>query len=453
MKWLAPSFALVLVPLLGFSVMGCEPDPKKDKKDKDECGDNCAPDMVLGLGQTFSCARSENGETKCWGDNWTGQLGLGDTAARGDEPNEMGSDLPAVDLGSAKPTALVGGSSHTCALLDDSSVKCWGRGQSGRLGLGDVVPRGGMAGEMGDSLPSVDLAAGVTKLTAGVSHNCALLDSGQVKCWGDNDPGALGLGDLDNRGDHPQDMGSNLPAVELGSGRTAVSISAGFVHSCALLDNAAVKCWGWNFGGKLGLRDQDDRGDEPGEMGDALPEVDLGSGRSAKALVSGSDHNCVILNNNGVKCWGLNRRGELGLGNTDWQGALADSMGDNLPEVELGSGRYAIALAAGTYFTCALLDNNTVKCWGNNEYGQLGQGDTENRGDEPDELGDNLPAIDLGAPAHAIAASGDHACALLEGGLVKCWGDNSSGELGLGDVEPRGDDGGEMGSDLPAISL
>jgi alpha-tubulin suppressor-like RCC1 family protein len=110
-------------------------------------------------------------------------------------------------------------------------------------------------------------------IAAGLQYACALLDNGQVKCWGTGGP--LGLGDTNKRGDGPGEMGDALPFVDLGNGRSARVIAAGGA-SCALLDNDQVKCWGDNYFGELGLGDTNNRGDGPGEMGDALPPVDLG---------------------------------------------------------------------------------------------------------------------------------------------------------------------------------
>jgi len=131
---------------------------------------------------------------------------------------------------------------------------------------------------MGATLPAVDLGPGRTalQLTAGISlHTCARLDDGSAKCWGSNTSGQLGLGDTQDRGDGPGEMGATLPAVDLGPGRTALQLTAGFQHTCARLDDGSVKCWGFNNVGQLGLGDTQDRGDGPGEMGAALPAVQL----------------------------------------------------------------------------------------------------------------------------------------------------------------------------------
>jgi alpha-tubulin suppressor-like RCC1 family protein len=137
-------------------------------------------------------------------------------------------------------------------------------------------------------------------------------------------------------------------------------------------------------------------------------------------------------------------------------------MGDGLPVVDLGAGRTARLLAVGAAIhACALLDTGAVKCWGSNSYGQLGLGQdatddsARSRGDEPGEMGDDLPIVDLGTsePVAGLAVGSAHSCALLSTGRVKCWGFNSSGQLGLGDTESRGDEPGEMGQNLPVVDL
>jgi len=371
------------------------------------------------------CAVHDDNSVKCWGNNMYGQLGLGDKRDRGYPSGEMG----AVDLGTGRfATAIAVGDRHTCALLDDKSVKCWGSNWVGAIGLGDTNDRGDEPGEMGDNLPAVDLGTGrsATAISAGHSHTCALLDDKSVKCWGKNDGYQLGLGDRNRRGDASGEMGDNLPAVDLGTGRFATAISAGHSHTCALLDDKSVKCWGSNGYGQLGLGDRTPRGYAYYTMGDNLPAVDLGTGRSATAISAGHTHTCALLDDNSVKCWGSNFEGRLGLGDKLHRGDASGEMGDNLPAVDLGTGRLATAISAGYQHTCALLDDKSVKCWGGNYYGALGIGGWH-RGDEPGEMGDNLPAVDLG-PDHvatAISAGSHHTCALLFDKSVKCWGNKS----------------------------
>ncbi|MCX6014461.1 MAG: hypothetical protein NT020_02530 [Chloroflexales bacterium] len=186
--------------------------------------------------------------------NDQGQLGQGDIENRGDGPNEMGLNLLKVDLGTdgqgndrtAKKISL--GFRHSCAILDDNTTKCWGDNASGKLGLGNNVNRGDDTGEMGANLPVVDLGTGASDyavtISAGNSHTCALLDNATVKCWGYGGSGQLGQGDTTSIGDATGEMGNDLLAVNVGDSRTVTGIFAGPFFTCVTLDNATSKCWG-----------------------------------------------------------------------------------------------------------------------------------------------------------------------------------------------------------------
>jgi cysteine-rich repeat protein len=430
------------------------------RSDGDACSPTCQAQEVLQVaaGEGHSCAVLTGDVVKCWGGNGAGQLGLGDLETRGETPDEMGNKLPAVDLGAGRTAISVSaGKNHTCALLNDGHVKCWGFNAEGQLGLGDAVNRGDEPGEMGDDLPDVDLGTGMLarSVSAGDTHTCALLDDNRVKCWGLNAEGQLGLGDGLTRGDEPNEMGDNLPAVDLGTDNTALDVMTGISHTCALLYGFRVKCWGANRSGQLGLGDINDRGDEPNEMGDNLPSVNLGSDRIAFEISARGHYTCAVLDDGAVKCWGLNSNGQLGLGDAVIHGDGADEMGDNLPVVSLGTDNSAFAISAGQGHTCAILSDYSVKCWGSGSDGQLGLGDVENRGDDPSEMGDSLPAVSLGTEKTpvAITTGAQHVCALLNDASVKCWGYNYFHQLGIGVDGNRGDQQGEMGDNLPAVKL
>jgi len=354
---------------------------------------------------------------------------------------------------------MTAGFAHSCFMLDNGSVKCWGENNLGQLGLGDTINRRDNSSYMGDNLTIVDLGSGrtATAIATGDSHTCVILDNVSIKCWGSNASGQLGLGDNSTRGDGSASggMGDNLTIVDLGSGRTAKAIAAGNQHTCAILDNSSVKCWGANASGQLGLGDDDNRGDgsASGGMGDNLTIVDLGSGRTAKVIAAGDSHTCAILDNASVKCWGENGNGQLGLGpSISNRGDGSGEMGDNLTAINLGSGRTATSITTGTGYTCVLLDDDSVKCWGRADYGQLGAGKTEEY-NEP-----NASPIDLGTGITAIASGYFHTCAILENSSIKCWGRNDSGQLGISDTGNRGDGTNssgltEMGGSLPAVDL
>ena len=162
-------------------------------------------------------------DVKCFGRNDPGALGYGDVTQRGSDPSEMGTNLPAIDLGGGTPAAITAGESHTCVLFDDGTAKCWGYNSQGQLGVGDTVQRGDGPDQMGANLVAIDFGAGLTAHTlAGTEHHtCAILahatNDDILKCWGRNDYGQCGTGDLTNIGDGGENggMGDNLPAIDL----------------------------------------------------------------------------------------------------------------------------------------------------------------------------------------------------------------------------------------------
>ena len=302
-------------------------------------------------------------------------------------------------VAAASVNTVSAGSSHSCALFAEGSVKCWGENGSGQLGQGSTTDLGDGAGEMGDDLDPIDLGTGrtATAFATGGDYTCAILDNGNVKCWGLGSAGQLGQGNDTTLGKAAGEMGDNLLAIDLGTGRTATAISVGQNHTCALLDNGNVKCWGEGSSGRLGQGSTSDLGDGAGEMGDDLDPVDLGTGRTATAISTGHKHTCALLDNGNVKCWGLGSAGQLGQGNDTTLGKAAGEMGDNLLAIDLGTGRTATAISVGQNHTCALLDNGNVKCWGEGSSGRLGQGSSDDLGDGAGEMGDNLSVIKLGA--------------------------------------------------------
>ena len=390
---------------------------------QDEGIDVSNPDAarMIAVGLNHTCVILGNGQVKCWGDNDFGQLGLGDIEPRNDPPLEF------VDLGLGRTArAIAAGQKHTCAILDTYNVKCWGGNDFGQLGLGDVEHRGDESDdlstddeieeEMGDHLSTVDLGEGriARAIVASYNYTCVLLDDGGIKCWGDNYYGQLGLGDINTRGDDPYEMGDQLPYVDLGQNRLAKAITAGKNHTCAILDNDHLKCWGINNLGQLGLGNKRSYGDSPDEMGDHLLAVNLGEGRTVKSVVAGDGYTCATLDNDQVKCWGINHL--LSESNLIYHGDDPYEMGEHLLAIPLGEGRSVKKLAAGPYHACVALDNHILKCWGKNNQGQLGLGHTNYWGDQSDETVVALSAIDLGAGfiTRSIAIGEEHTCVTLE---------------------------------------
>jgi len=340
---------------------------------------------------------------------------------------------PASRPSSAAAAGLDVGRYHACAVLPDAKVRCWGYGGDGALGYANLNTIGD------DEAPAVagpvDLGAGRTAaaLSAGFVHTCALLDNAAVRCWGFGADGRLGYGNTNSIGN--DEAPGSVGPVDLGAGRTAKAITAGGAHSCALLDDDTVRCWGNGFNGQLGYGNLQNIGNDetPGTIG----PVKLGAGRTARAITASDSHTCALLDDGAVRCWGFGANGQLGYGS-------ADNIGDNeTPETvdPVKLGRRAIALSAGAFHTCALLEDGAVRCWGSGGDGRLGYGNTDSIGDEPGETPDTAGPVDLG-PGHtavAISAGTDHTCALLDDATVRCWGFGGNGRLGYANKASIGD--------------
>jgi alpha-tubulin suppressor-like RCC1 family protein len=321
-------------------------------------------------------------------------------------------------------TELFAGSNHTCALLTSGNLRCWGEGAEGQLGYGDVNTIGN--NEVPASVGNVELGGPVSRVSAGGKHTCVLLTSGGVRCWGEGSDGQLGYGNTDRIGDDEQISSSG----DVDVGGSVQDIATGARHSCALLSGGKIRCWGEGQFGKLGYGNTIYVGDRdvPASTGD----VDTGG--VATQVAAGADHTCALLSSGEVVCWGLGGQGQLGYGNSNNSGA--SSVPSVAGTVELGA--RVEQIATGSRHTCALLSGGTVRCWGDGSEGQLGYGNTISIGDdeEPSTAGD----VDVGGAVTQIAAGRAHTCALLSGGTVRCWGDGSEGQLGYGNTISIGDD-------------
>ena len=233
----------------------------------------------------------------------------------GDEPGEMGDALEFLDFQvSEKVIDLYGGNGHMCAHFDNMQIKCFGFGGDGRLGTESSAT---FSAQQVASVPYVDLGTdlAVETVDLGEAYTCAILNTSRVKCWGLSNFGQTGYNSTATRGNTGGSMGDNLPFVDFDSTGTGVAlIGAGFVHSCVVLFNDTVKCWGQDGGPLLGFTGIDDPGRFPSSMGDNLPAQDIGSGISMVSI--GFAHTCFTLNEACVKCFGVNLFGQLGVENT-----------------------------------------------------------------------------------------------------------------------------------------
>ncbi|MEO0494646.1 MAG: hypothetical protein AAF081_14645 [Actinomycetota bacterium] len=407
----------------------------------------------LTVGDANGCVVFGSGFVKCWGANDAGQLGLGDTEDRGNDPGEMGDDLPFVDLGPGRTaTAVVSGADHTCAIRDDGSVVCWGDNGTGELGIGLDLGEdiGDESGEMGDELTAVDLPAAAISIAANRNHTCAIVTGGDVYCWGLNGFGQLGQGNKSTVTDP-----AGLDPVALPPGRTAAAITTGSQHTCALLDDDTVACWGNGGNGRLGTGDTVQVGTNASQLGEDLDVVDLGAGRTALAVSAGQDHTCVLRDIGDVVCFGRSGFGQLGQDSTDDWGSDPSHMGAGLITVDLGSGRTATNISTHANTTCAKLDDATAKCWGSNLRGALGQLQfgADHIGDDAGEMAD-LDPIDVGGDMtiQIVTTGNGSTCAVVASADLKCWGIGTQGMIGQGNPDDWGI-GGAMGDFLPVVDL
>jgi len=321
----------------------------------------------------------------------------GDDCTDEDECDGSGFCSGVLMPGCCGPEMLAAGGYHTCVLLTLGGVRCWGDNREGQVGDGTNTNR----------LLAVDvtgLTSGVASVASGRWHSCAVLESGGIRCWGDNVYSQLGDGTTVDR---------STPVGVLGLSSNAALVSAGGWHSCALLDTGGLQCWGENGYGQLGN----------GTTTRSAVAVDVtGLASGVAGLCLGGAHTCALVESGGVKCWGMNNYGAVGDGTLNPRYTPVDVTG-------LASG--VAAVTCGRYHTCALLDTGGVQCWGGNDEGQLGNGLTTNS---------SVPVNVTGLSSGVTALSAGqfyHTCALLDSGGVMCWGDNVSGQLGDGTTTDR----------------
>lgn len=351
-------------------------------------GGTCHLDAVsISSGADHTCALLVDGTIRCWGLNANGQLGNG---------TMTDSLIPVGVNGLSGVTAISAGGVHTCALLSDSTVRCWGG-----LDGGDQLGNGSIG--LSASAVVVTGLSRVTAISAGSSDTCALISDGTVNCWGDNSRGELGNGTT---------MNSSVPVG--GNGLTGVTaISVGGASACALLSDGTIRCWGDGQSGELG----------DGTFTSSLVPVGMNGLSNVTAIAASDFPNCALLSNGTVRCWGYNASGALGNGdNTD--------LSSNVPVVVSGLGGVGglsavLAISSGDGFACALLSGGSIVCWGFG--GQLGDGTSTQS---------SVPVAVKGLSAVTkVSAGGDQACALLSNGSVSCWGLNFDGNLGDGTTD------------------
>ena len=371
---------------------------------------------AITAGWDHSCALHQTGSITCWGKNNWGELGNGQTI-QSSENNT--SDTPVQVVGITDATAITTGRHHSCALHQDGAITCWGINWNGQLGNGTKTPY--LIDDSAD--PSVPVrVTGIVDaiaITAGWDHSCALHQGGNISCWGENDAGQLGNGQstgyLKSTGDWKDGTTDSSVPVGADGITDATAITADGGHSCALHQDSTITCWGNNWNGQLGNGAK--------SYFSSLP-VEVGGITDATAIAAGFDHSCALHQTGAVSCWGANSDGQLGNGQS---GEDADS---SVPVRVNGITDATAITAGGNQFnshSCALHQTGAVSCWGANDAGQLGNGQS---GEDADS---SVPVRVNGiTDATAITAGSYHSCALHQDGAISCWGHNHYGQLGNG---------------------
>lgn len=337
-------------------------------------------------GEDHTCAVSDRGQVRCWGRNLRGQLGRGGRDNMGDD--ETVSEMSSVSLGE-RAIAVSAGFAHSCAVTELGNLFCWGANEAGQLGYGDTTDYGLLPGERPENRGPVPLGAKAIGVAAGAKHTCALLEGGDVLCWGRGESGQTGRGDGLSWGDTPQRLPAAGQRVALGG--PAVAITAGDLHTCALMANGTARCWGYGWDGRLGLGSTHNIGDD-----EAVSSVQpIRFATAITSLSAGSQHTCLTTAAGEVSCFGRGNVGQLGRG--DAEDAGAEFAAGAMATISLGSQLPARSVAAGPRWSCAVF-GTSLRCWGENGLAnQLGTQKVgmENWGDDPGEL---PAAVEFSAP-------------------------------------------------------
>ena len=345
--------------------------------------------LSIAVGFSHTCAIKADGTIWCWGWNYISQLGTGTTG---------GFKPAAVQVAGVQGfTSVAGAYGHTCALKSDGSVWCWGNNQSGQLGNNTK--------NHGEKSPvQASGMSGATVVTAGYVHTCAAKGDGSLSCWGGNAGGQLGIGTGPDKTTPVQVSGlSEVITVAASSGH----------HTCAVKTNGTVWCWGPNHAGQLGDGTKEAR----------LTPVQVIGMSDTASVAAGDSHTCALKSSGSVWCWGSNVSGQLG---DDTSGPEAGKM----TPVEVMGLEDVAAIATGQHHCCAAKADGYVWCWGYNADGQLGDGSSG-----PASFKTIPVQVKDLQGAKAVAAGHSHVCAIIEEGSVWCWGDNGLGQLGNGSTK------------------
>jgi alpha-tubulin suppressor-like RCC1 family protein len=346
-------------------------------------GEVCDPPIAIAAGYNHTCALLHDGDVYCWGFNQVGEVGDGSTADK-HKPTKVGLPMAATAIAAGGRYLGTDYSAHSCAVLSDKSLWCWGSNANAELGVGDAAAHLG---------PVQVPLTGVSSVAVRGAHTCAIVSSGDLHCWGRNAYGQVGVGSTTSPILSPTQIASSVQHVAIGDG-----------YTCMIKTNGMLYCWGENNYGQLG------DGNKGAINSTDAPGAPIAGLANVAEVVCGKATTCA-RNGVGVYCWGYNNGGDVGNGTTT-------TMTTPQPLALAGATHLAFgedhggALTAGGLYT-----------WGVNASGQLGDGTGQNSL-TPKHV--NIPGL------AAISFSQSSSCGLGSDHVMYCWGDNTYGQFGDG---------------------
>ena len=385
----------------------------------------------LNLGNGSACVILDNGQARCWGRNISGATGTG--VAKGVLGRDETPDtLPTLSLGADRTVLEINTANvHGCALLDNRTVRCWG----GNIGLGHLgVPGAVSTGFFNPNLtdnPPVQTGGPVSALAVGHENVCVILVGGSVRCWGEGHSGVNGLANTDPIGDneHPSSVGP----IQLGGKATAITV--GRRNACVILENGSIRCWGESFGQPF--KPAATIGDSEHPNDPTNPTFMLG-GRKATAISAGLSSTCGLNDLGDVYCWGNGTAGTYANGN----------VAPSAPTKVNLNAKKVMSLDLGRDHACVVFNDGKLTCWGAGSEGQLGYASSEDIGDDEPTAAGGFVALGAGRTAKAVSAGLAATCVLLDNDTVRCWGD--ADEIGSGQPLNIGDD--ELPTAIPPVN-
>jgi alpha-tubulin suppressor-like RCC1 family protein len=364
------------------------PDATADASNQLDGGPTPPPGQTTAIAVSVgsaACAITAGGGVECWGDNSSDELG------NGGAPNGSLSPVQVTGLTSGVTAISSGESASVCALTTNGAVQCWGHDEG--------------------ATPTTVVPSGAVAVSVGVLSACALMSGGTVECWGDNSEGELGSVFDGGASSAPVTVSglSGVRAISVGGDVTSAGSSVAGT-ACAILASGGVDCWGSNAYGLLG------NGSNAYWSSQPVPVTGLSGGVTAISV--GADFACAVTASGGVMCWGDDTWGELGNSSTSTcnAGTSAAAPCSLVPVAVTALPSGVTSVSAGGQFACATTTSGAVECWGSNDLDTLGYSNRDAAAGGP------AIVTGLASGVTAVSAGVEDACALITGGIVKCWG-------------------------------